>query len=529
MPVDLIDRADAPASAQDVPAPRAPQADKPAGADNAASAEHVAASTTHRVIRGALILLSTQPATWAASLLLVVFVPRLLDSRALGEYQMAVSLEGVLIALLSLGVPSVLTRRIAALPKRAATDVATALVLLVGLGTLGSALVLLVVPATGLLPISTPLMAVVLVTMVLTQFQTVLHAALTGFQRMAGYASSNAVTAVSTSLLALLFIGLGGGNLGFAGAGLIPLFFVTTMFWRRLGIGFVRAGASTSALLGMAGLGLPFLGWDILVRLRTEGEALALGAILSVEAVGWWAAAMRVVAIPVFVPTLIVTPLMPALSQIVDRREAFAQTVRRSYELTLIVTMGASAGIFAFAPIAPTVLGWAPEYQATVPLMRVLVCFFPLLSMGMVYGAALVALGKERQLLVANVAATVVQYALVFALVPVTDGWLGNGTIGAALGRVSSEVVMLAFAWMILPRGIMTFGTWLFAGRVLLAGAILVGMVSLTLPLAGWLWPLAAVTGGLAYVAALFVLRTVTPSDVRLGIGWVSERLGGHR
>jgi len=49
------------------------------------------------------------------------------------------------------------------------------------------------------------------------------------------------------------------------------------------------------------------------------------------------------------VPTLIVTPLMPALSQIVGQREAFAQTVRRAYELTLIVTMGVSAGIFAFA------------------------------------------------------------------------------------------------------------------------------------------------------------------------------------
>jgi O-antigen/teichoic acid export membrane protein len=145
--------------------------------------------------------------------------------------------------------------------------------------------------------------------------------------------------------------------------------------------------------------------------------------------------------------------------------------------------------------------------------------------MGMVYGAALVALGEEKRLLVANVAATVVQYVLVFVLVPLTASWLGNGTIGAALGRVSSEVVMLVFAWMILPRGVMTLGTWLFAGRVLLAGAVLVAVVEMTLPLVGWLWPLAGVAGGLAYVAALFLLRTVTPSDVRLGVGWVSERL----
>jgi O-antigen/teichoic acid export membrane protein len=525
MPVDLIDRADAERPTLATPNPGAADADGPDGGDGAMSSAHVASSTTHRVIRGALILLSTQPLTWAASLLLVIFVPRLLDSRQLGEYQMAVSLEGVLIALLSLGVPSVLTRRLASHPESAKRDISAALTLLVGLGVLGSIVVLLLVPATGLLPISTPLLALVLVVMVLTQFQSVLHAALTGFQRMGGFAWSNAATAASTALLAITFISLGWGNLGFVAGGLIPLLIVTTFFWVRLGIGFDRAGMRRPALLGLAGLGLPFLGWEILVRVRTEGEALVLGTILTVEAVGWWSAAMRVVAIPVFVPTLIVTPLMPALSQIVNDRAAFASTLRRAFELTLIVTMGASAGIFAFAPIVPSVLGWAPEYQATVPLMQVLVCFFPLLSMGMVFGSAMVALGEERRLLVANIGATVVQYGLVFALVPVAAAWLGNGAIGAALGRVLSEVVMLAAAQVILPRGALTLGMWLFAVRVLLAGVVLVAVATFLLPLVGWLWPLAAVGGGLAYLVALFVLRTIRPSDVQLGVGWMAGRL----
>src|SRR5690349_4949607 len=103
---DLMDRADAPVSAHDAPSRGAALVDKARdadGADDAVSAANVAASNTHRVIHRALILLSTQPLTWAASLLLVIFVPRLLDSRSLGEYQMAISLEGVLIALLSLG------------------------------------------------------------------------------------------------------------------------------------------------------------------------------------------------------------------------------------------------------------------------------------------------------------------------------------------------------------------------------------------------------------------------------------------
>jgi O-antigen/teichoic acid export membrane protein len=522
MPMDLMDRAEARAPDPDGSGAGVEGRGAGHGSDNSA---HVASSATHRVIRGALILLSTQPVTWACSLLLVIFVPRLMDSRSLGEYQMAVSLEGVLISLLSLGVPSVLTRRIAAAPDTARRDISTALTLLVGLGTLGSLVVLVVVPATGLLPISTSLLALVLVMMVLTQAQTVLHAALTGFQLMGRFAWSNAATAAATAALVLLFLSLGWGAIGFVAAGLVPLIVVTAFFWHRLGIGFDPAGINRPALLGLAALGLPFLGWDLLVRLRTEGESLILGTMLSVEAVGWWSAALRVVAIPVFVPTLIVTPLMPALSQIATRREAFASTVRRSFELTLIVTVGVSAGIFAFAPMVPSILGWAPEYEAAVPLMQVLVCFFPLLSMGMVFGASLIALGQERRLLLANIAATVVQYSLIFLAVPTAATMLGNGAIGAAVARVASEVVMLVAAQILLPRGVITLGTWAFAGRVLLAGAVLVSAVTWVLPLVGPLWPAAALLGGLAYVACLFLLRTVRPSDVRLAVGWLTERL----
>lgn len=539
MSVDLLDRAETGQPEPDrPPAAKSVDAGDEAGGgdrvsdDAGASVDHVAASATRRVIRGALILLSTQPVTWASSLLMVIFVPRLLDSRALGEYQLAYSLAGVLLALLSLGVPAVLTRQIASAPGTATATISTALTLQVGLGLVGATLALALVPTFGLLPVSTALLGVVLFGMVLTQGQNVLNAALTGFQSMGRFAWSNAVTTASSAVLALGLLYLGFGALGLAASGLAPLLLVTVFFWLRLGIGFDRAGVTRASLMRLATMGLPFLGWDVLVRLRTEGEALALGAMLSVESVGWFAAALRVVAIPVFVPTLIVTPLMPALSQIVGQRAAFAATVRRSFELTLIVTVGVSAAIFAFAPVVPTILGWAPEYGSAVPIMRVLVWFFPLLSMGMVFGASLVALGEERKLLIANTVATMVQYAIMLATIPLTEAWLGNGGIGAAGARVASEVVMLAAAQLILPRGLVTLSMWLFAGRVLLAGGALIGVVGAVLPLAEAMVPLpeliqaglVGAVGGLAYVAALFALRTVRVSDVRLALGWLTER-----
>jgi O-antigen/teichoic acid export membrane protein len=248
--------------------------------------------------------------------------------------------------------------------------------------------------------------------------------------------------------------------------------------------------------------------------------------MLSAEAVGWWSAALRIVSIPIFVPVLITTPLLPALSQIVGDRASFAATLRRAFELTLIVTVGVSAAIVAFAPVVPSFLGWAPEYQAAIPLMQVLAFLFPPVSMGMVFSGGLVALGDERRLLLALLGTTLAQYLLLWLLVPLADAWFGNGALGAAFARVASEAVMLVAAQVLLPRGIMTLGTWLFAGRVLLAGGAL---IAVSLSLLQVAWPLAAMAGGLTYILALWVLRVVRRSDAREGLAWAQARIRRRR
>jgi O-antigen/teichoic acid export membrane protein len=351
---------------------------------------------------------------------------------------------------------------------------------------------LVVVPATGLLAISMPLLVVSLVGMVVVQGQSVLNAALIGFQRMGRYAWSNALLSVCITVVSIVVLGLGGGAFGFALSSVVPLFVVIVAVWIWFGIKLDWSGTNRRSLLMFVTMGLPFLAWGTLVRFRGEGEMLFLGSLLNVETVGWWNVAMRVVAIPLFVPTLIVTPLLPALSQIVNDRTAFATTLRRSVELTVVVAVGASAAILAFAPVVPAILGWAPEYQAAVPLMQMLVLFFPLASISMVFGTGLMALGDERRLLLANVTATALQYVLLVPVVALATDWIGKGALGAAFTRVASEFVML---------------------------------VAVSSPLLSVAWPLAALAGGLAYLATLFLVRAVRPADLRLTIDWMQAAI----
>lgn len=65
--------------------------------------------------------------------------------------------------------------------------------------------------------------------------------------------------------------------------------------------------------MALVKLGLPFVAWNVLVRVRSDLDSIVLGSLLSIQAVGWWSAAQRIVSIPIFVPVMVTTPLLPAL------------------------------------------------------------------------------------------------------------------------------------------------------------------------------------------------------------------------
>src|SRR5947209_7875798 len=62
--------------------------------------------------RGAMALLSTQPLTWAASLLTAGLVPHFLGDASLGDLTLAVAIAGLLGLLVSAGIPGSLARHV---------------------------------------------------------------------------------------------------------------------------------------------------------------------------------------------------------------------------------------------------------------------------------------------------------------------------------------------------------------------------------------------------------------------------------
>jgi O-antigen/teichoic acid export membrane protein len=235
------------------------------------------------------------------------------------------------------------------------------------------------------------------------------------------------------------------------------------------------------------------------------------GWLLTQATAGWLAAAYRIITIPLFIPTLITVPLLPALSRVLTDGAEFQRVLRHSLVAALLLAIPCAAGIVSLAPAVPHFMHWPGEFSHSIPLMRILAFQQPLMAADMVLGTALVALNSERPWLRVLVIGAMFNPALNIVFLPLCNLWFHNGAIGAAFVEVATELIMFIGALVLIPAGMVDRGTWSLIGRAIAGGAVLCLVASV---LQERSVPLAILAGGCTYVLAIFLLRALKPSDV---------------
>jgi PST family polysaccharide transporter len=202
----------------------------------------------------------------------------------------------------------------------------------------------------------------------------------------------------------------------------------------------------------------------------------------------------------------------PVLSRLwSSSRDEFEATVRKMLHLVVVVTVPVSVTLFA---LAPDVVGFlfTPEYAAAIPVLRIQAVSLALIFVDFLLVCVLMSVGRERLWLAIVGAACVLNPAVSWLLIQVTETRFANAAIGAALATGITEVFILCFALRAVPRGLfdalsmrtiaragalgIALGAFLFAGRAV-----------------GTPWVLTALAGGAAYVAVVF-LSGMLPGDV---------------
>jgi O-antigen/teichoic acid export membrane protein len=462
------------------------------------------------VVRGAMALFTTQPLTWTASLLTAVLVPRYLGDQALGQYTVAMTIANLVGMIASLGVPNYLRRHVATQPARAAVVGSAAFILLVGLAMLIAAALSVTLPLLGFSIGEDYVLPLALAGMVVATAQAVAFSFLVGQEHHGQYAWFNAAFAIAGTAAGIGVLLAGGDVRTYLVAGVATSAVIAALGWRASGLRLSRPALDPRLWQQLALSGLPFLGWTLALQIYGEIDKIILAILANEAVVGWYAAAYRIISIPVFIPTLITTPLLPALSRHATDHELLQQTLRRSLVIVLILTVPCSAMIIALAPVVPDLLGWPPAFQNSVPLMVILSLHLPVVAVDMVLGTTLIALNRERQWLWMAILAAVVNPTLNLVLIPFFERSLHNGAIGAAIVTVVTELLMLGGAVILLPRGLLDRTTANRSGRVIAAGFCLM-VVAAQLQTVSLL--LAVVVGGATFVAVAAALRVVRPAD----------------
>jgi O-antigen/teichoic acid export membrane protein len=459
--------------------------------------------------------LSTQPLTWAATLLGATFVPRLLGSETLGQLTIAFTITGLAGTVLDLGIITYITRRIAQDPGRARRDLGVAALIQAVTFGLGALVLAILIPKIAPELLDPRLLDVCLVSFVLLAAQSLLLTALRAQEHHVSFAWLRAAPWIFGPVACVLVLLAGGNVFAFMAAAIAVDVAGLLLTWRvlrqhpslpRLNFGFLRE--AREFVVG----GFPFLSYSLTLSVSTWSDRLLLGLFVPASEVGWYAAAYRIIGFPIFVPTLLVTPLFPAVIRAAQDPEILRRTIAQTVRLTLFITVPLSAGICVIAPLIPSLLGWGSDFEGAIPLLTILTLQVPVMSINIVLGTVIMAMGRERTWLKVGLVAAALSVSGNLVAIPFFEHVASNGAIGASITTVVTEVWMFVGALLVIPRQLLDSSSVWNGSRILVAGVAAGVIATLLMPIALFV---SAIAGALTYLALALMLRVVSINDVR--------------
>lgn len=479
-------------------------------------------SVGSRLARSILTLGAGQALSWLGAALLLVLLPRYLGDANLGKLSFAFALTALFGLLADLGGTTYLAKEVARAPALAGSLTWNVLVTRLPLGALAAALAAGFVWVAGYDSLTQHTVYVLCVGITIGSLANTFGATLQGLERMRALAASMvAGKLLQSALMAALLLN---------GAGPVEVAVISVL---ATGVGAVigggalrreiatRARITSGEVFRVLGGGLPFFVWQAALVVYGQIDVVMLSIMTRDAVVGWYAAAYRIIMLPSFVPTIVITAAFPALSATSRSPIEFARLARRSIELIALTTVPMAFGILVIPDKIVQFLGYPASFANSVAPIMFLSLHLPLAGIDMVIGTVLGTLDRQRVWALTGVAAAFLNPAANLVAIPVADRLYGNGAIGAALVTSLTELFMLAIGLRLLPAEIFTTSTLRYVLRCVGAGIFMAAVVA-----AARGAPLLLVVGlgAITYALASLGLRTLSLSEIRWVVGGLLRR-----
>jgi len=151
-----------------------------------------------------------------------------------------------------------------------------------------------------------------------------------------------------------------------------------------LGVGKIILAAAPFGILSL--MEIIFINTDNLIIARLQGEV----------AVGWYAAASKILVIINLVPSMFWVAIFPALSRIsASSSESLGQTYLKSFSYLLMLSFPITVGVFMISDQIMLMI-YGNEFRNSVLILQLMVWMISFNFVGYINGATLCASGRER-------------------------------------------------------------------------------------------------------------------------------------
>lgn len=479
-----------------------------------ASTSPISGAEARRAARNVGAIAAARILSSAALLIWQLILVRLLGSSDFGIVNTVTSLFAVGVTLTTFGISAIYIRDVARAPQEAgryaaaSLTVQTLLALLAYIGISGVGL------ALGYESTIRAFAAIGAISLFVDLTGNVGYDTLLARERMAVASFIDVAHIAARILLAGAALALGFGLLGLYVMTIVSGLGRAAAMWIALSRDHIRPLFPVERRIAWALIlgGAPLAISGFINQLYTQLDKLMTTSILTTTDTGHLGAAFVIVVGAVeILSTTVIVAVFPIMSRLFTPGQPLESEINASFRmlieklaffsLLIVIPMGLIVSLFSPAITVPL---FGEDFAPTADLLRVLIWYASIAIVGNIYAQGLIAMNRQRTLLIVRSAGLIGKLSLNLLLLPQI------GVIGAATASLAAEVLVLfglfsayrggGHARAVLPQVIRA----LAAGVISAAVMIFIGAFS---PIFGM------IAGGAAYLIAVLLLGTLRDDD----------------
>jgi O-antigen/teichoic acid export membrane protein len=482
------------------------------------------------IAKNASFLMLSQLVTWGLSLIIMIVLPRYLGPEVTGKYYTAVAVWAIMGMVITFGMDMLLAKEIAKDPTIISEFYGNSFLLRTTLFIISAAIVAVYARLVHYSFETIIMLGIIGTGSLIWQYSSICGASLQGLEKMQYISLANIASKLFSTAVTLTLVFLGKSIFSIAsvyiGMGLVSFLiqnhYVRTLQKPQFRINLKRAWE-------MLQRGFPYLLSGAAITLYLEVDIIIISMLANERTVGWYGSADVLYGTLLFVPSVLMAAVFPALSrENVKDQEMLKKLVQKSFNILLLVGVPIGFGIFLVAD-SLVVLLYGAEFAGSGPVLAIKGLVLTMTYQNMIIGTALISMDRQYPWTLVITIATIAVIPMDLLLVPWAHSTLNNGAIGASIVFIFTELFMMAAGIRLLPAHTLNKSNAIYSVKVFAAGIV---MIAVTWWFRDAFVAIPVIIGIISYGISILILRLLGEDDWEIIKGVrnsVMARLQRHR